>query len=169
MKKSFISHCAKILTVAMIGVCLMSCDDSAKVNKLLEKANAAINEGDYTAAYAIVDEMISEGNGYDETANELNKRILTNEIAATIDSTEGANAAMKLILIIKERVQYSEYYPWRIVEEECKMLELAIQLTRAKGDEVCAKQLQSVLDELKESVKKDSEEEDEDEDWYDED
>ena len=150
----------------MIGVCLMGCYDSAYVNKSLEKANAAINEGDYTAAYAIVDEMISED--YDTDAHELNKRILTNEIAATVDSTEGANAAMKLILIIKERVQYSEYL-WRRVEEECRMLELAIQLTRAKGDEVCAKQLQSVLDELKESVKKDSEEEDEDEDWYDED
>lgn len=113
MKKNFISHCAKILAVAMIGVCLMGCGgDSAIINKSLKKANAAINEGDYTAAYAIADEMIAKGRNRKHrdvrnAGEDLNKKILTNEIAATIDSAEGSGAAMKLILIIKERAQYN--------------------------------------------------------------
>ena len=157
MKKNFISHCAKMLAVAMIGVCLMGCGgDSAFINKSLNKANAAINEGNYTAAYAIADEMIAKKgpkhHGVRNVGFDLNKKILTNEIAATIDSAEGSGAAMKLILIIKERAQYNEYWAstssgkYEKKSEERTMLELAIQLTKAKGDEACAKQLQEMLD-----------------------
>lgn len=154
MKKNFISHCAKMLAVAMIGVCLMGCDgDSAFINKSLNKANAAINEGNYTAAYAIADDMIAKGPNHHEVRDagfSLNKKILTNEIAATIDSAEGSGAAMKLILIIKERAQYNKYWAstggYEKKSEERTMLELAIQLTKAKGDEACAKQLQEMLD-----------------------
>ena len=155
MKKNFVGHCAKMLVAAMIGVCLMGCGgDSAFISESLEKANAAINEGDYTAAYAIADEMIAKGSKHTairDSGYELNKRILTNEIAATIDSSYGSGAAMKLILIIKERAQYNDVWCWNSYqreEEERTMLELAIQITKAKGDEVCAKQLQSALDEL---------------------
>lgn len=156
MKKNFIGNCAKMLAVAMIGVCLMGCGgDSAFIDKSLNKANAAINKGDYTAAYAIADEMIAKGSKHTairDSGYELNKRILTNEIAATIDSAEGSGAAMRLILIIKERAQYNNVWCWESYhreKEERTMLELAIQLTKAKGDEACAKQLQSALDELK--------------------
>lgn len=159
MKKNFIGQCVTILAVAMIGVCLMGCGgDSAFITQSLNKANAAINEGNYTAAYAIADEMIAKGYKHHDVRDagfDLNKKILTNEIAATVDSAEGSGAAMRLILIIKERAQYNEY--WAACghsdnkeEEERSMLELAIQLTKAKGDEACAKQLQGALDELKE-------------------
>lgn len=146
------------LAFIIIVACMSGCEardhdrDHAFITESLNKANAAINEGDYTTAYTIADEMIAKGYKHVDIRDagyDLNKKILTNEIAATIDSAGGSDAAMRLILIIKERAQYNDY--WATTggsdrkDEERTMLELALQLTKAKGDEACAKQLQEVL------------------------
>ena len=107
-------------------------------SEFIEKANNAMAQGDFFAAYNIVDQMIANNHydGYD-----LNKKILTNEIAANIES---ANAA-KIILCIKERARYNGYSESNRVKEETEMLKHAIQLAEAIDDSETAKKLQKAL------------------------
>lgn len=111
----------------------------------LQQANEALNQGSYSGAYTIADILISEGNRYDadDAGHDLNKRILTNEIAAIIEE-HGDNSAPKLLFAIKERAKYNTRYSSE--EEEKDMLKYAIKLVTTLGYKQTASLLQNALD-----------------------
>lgn len=213
MKMNFIGNCSKMFVVAMMGICLMSCDgngidlerardamqrgdssvaikmahkaidngdiavaktiqsmlknyekkgifsnshpffeDAAELHKEIQSASLKmaeknINEGDFTSAYRIADELKD---------CELNKRILTNEIASIISENAG-DAAARIILIIKERARYNEEYHWNYEYNEKKhqyeMLQSAIEVARANGNKDIVDKLEPVRDEWKGDLK----------------
>lgn len=127
----------------IIGSCASEADRKERNkerSEYVEKANNAINQGDYSTAYDIVDQM--KENGYGGSGYDLNKRALTNEIAENIET---ANAA-KIIICIKERAGYNQSYDWDRRKEEKEMLKHAIQLAEAIDDSVTAQKLQTALD-----------------------
>ena len=118
---------------------IADCEDrrpEREQTEYIEKANEALNQGDFSTAYGIVDQMIAKGldAGYN-----LNRTILTNEIAENI---ENANAA-RIIICIKERAKFNSKNPKKRVKNEVEMLEHAMQLAEVVGDSETADKLRN--------------------------
>ena len=156
MKKSFLNYCIMFFAVVLFGLSIIGCGEQEYISKCLKEAEDAMDNGDYMGAYVIADEMIAKGyvsHAYD-AGQVLNEKILTSEIAGLIGTDD--NPSAKIILAIKERAIYNRN------RGEKEMLELAIQVAQANGNDDLATKLQTTLDSWGKEDKKSGENEDND-------
>ena len=154
MKKRFMNYCTTFFAVVLFGLSIIGCDSYGQeyISKCLKEAKDAMDNGDYMGAYIIADEMIAIGttDSYkiEKAGYSLNKKILTNEIADLIGTDD--NTSAKIILAIKERARYNSHgasvNDQHRREAEKEMLEIAIQVAQANGNDDLATKLQTTLD-----------------------
>lgn len=156
MKKRFWNYCTMLFAVVLLGLSIIGCDSYGQeyISKCLKEAQDAMDNSDYMGAYTIADEMIAKIDHYEArfAGYDLNKKILTNEIADLIGTDD--NTSAKILLVIKERARYNSYraskYDKERREAEKEMLEIAIQVAQANGNDDLATKLQTTLDSYKE-------------------
>ena len=150
MKKRFLNYCTMFFAVVLFGLSIIGCGFNKEeyINKCLKEAKNAMDNGDYMGAYIIADEMIAKGYGTHEyrAGEVLNEKILTSEIADLIGTND--NPSAKIVLAIKERARYN------YSNGEKEMLELAIQVAQANGNDDLVAKLQTILDSWKKENKK---------------
>lgn len=117
---------------------------------LLKTAEKSINEGDFTTAYKVVDELFAEDDGK-ETGKDLNKRILTNEIASIIGENAG-DAAARIVLIITERAKYNSRYGSDEKRNQYEMLQSAIEVARLNGNKELVDKLEPIRKEWETAI-----------------
>ena len=136
--------------------------EKKEIETYLQQANEALNQGSYSDAYVIVDKMISKGYSYKKTAWNLNKKVLTYEIATITEENED-NSAPKLLFAIKERAKYNADTDYEEREEK-DMLKYAIGLVTTMGYEQTASLLQNALDQYANDEDDENDENDENDD-----
>ncbi|MCH5311414.1 MAG: hypothetical protein J1E57_05600 [Prevotella sp.] len=172
MKKRFLNYCTMFFAVVLFGLSIIGCDfvnehnEKEFMSKCLKEAKNAMDNGDYMGAYTIVDEMMTKprpnGFAYNlRPAYDLNKKILTNEIYDLIGTDDNPSAI--IILAIKERTRYNswttddDYEKEERLKAEVEMLEFAIQVAQANGNDDLATKLQTTLDSWKKEYKESEE------------
>ena len=73
------------------------------VESYVREANEAMNEGDYTTAYSVVDLMLGMGDEYLNIGKDLNNKIVSNEIGCLFETPNDPLLGAKIIKILKER------------------------------------------------------------------
>ena len=132
-----------ILFITVLCILTFSCIREA--SKYVEEVNIAMEHGDYQKAYNIYDEMVANNpyrgsmqtekeEEYDRACNDLKEKIIKNELAETIEDSEGASNVAKIVYIIEEKGNNdSQYY------------EYASKIARAAGNTQLAEGLSEVV------------------------
>ena len=122
------------------------------IKECQKEGNEALDNGDFPGAYAAADNMLIEYPGdKDHPGYSFNRKVLSAEIANTFDGESDNNTtAAKIILVVKERARYNSYDAKNDEDDrrkaEMEMLELAIQVAQANGNDDIATKLQTALD-----------------------
>lgn len=157
-EKSFLYLYIGVIGVVLLiclGIYVVKCYDDGKyerkqrkIEKKMESLQTQIakslDKGDYYEAYAVVDVMKSNSEyKIRDKAEELEKKILMEEIAAAIDANEGDNSAARIIMEISSRYSSADYSN----DFRASILKDVIELAELSGHDKLATRLREVLKE----------------------
>ena len=135
LKKGFlIWGCVVIFLFSLIGIMAYYEKKNSQAT-LTQEAIDALNINDYKNAYSFIDKMKSQDyyNSNKQEIDQLNLRIVKNEIAEIMDEEEGNRAAGKIIFVLDERVPEND---------RADMINTAIKMANTIGDTILQKQLE---------------------------
>lgn len=124
---------------------------------LTRAVNKAIEKGDYSRGYSIVEPYFEQHQltNLRNTSYHLNEKILRSEIADLVGTDNNGDNAAKILFAIQERAKYNDFRTNhsrnKEIQEQNKMLENAIDLATAAGNDVLAERLKKSIKEVDDS------------------
>ena len=131
--------------------------EEVTVESLTLALNKAIDRGDYAKAYSFIAPYHTFPTSAEDkrvplflSSFQLNEIILKHEVADLVGTDNNGDNAGKILFAIQEKARYNKISDFDELREQKKMLENAIDLASASGNDVLAERLSKSLNQISE-------------------
>lgn len=142
----------------LLVICATSCSKTISTQEMHDLVQTALDNEDYASAYEAVDLGLASGDsGIAHSANDLNDKVLKQEITSLIDTDEEGSNVAKIIYTIEDRSKCSDRSIIKTQGSEKdqikKFYNFAISISESLENKVLTQKLKKSLDNLENKEK----------------